>query len=157
MKTVLYSSSSTHVAEAGLFLAPQVSPRPTQHNIVQPHVQRSFVPQGSCYILPTSTLVPRPRSLASATLPPTRLTSQKAASFSPSAVPPPCSRMISPSVEDLACTAPMHLCTSSRLLSPHGGRRKPIDLLAMQLVVKEMVVVGHTVKPRRLIAAHVPL
>lgn len=65
-----------------------------------------------------------------------RSTSQKAASFFSSAVPPLCSRMISLFVEHLACTAPMHLCTSSRL-SPHNGRREPADLLATQLDVHD--------------------
>jgi hypothetical protein len=84
------------------------------------------------YIVP----VPRPCSLASATLPHTRLTSQKAASFLSSAVPRPRSRIFSPPVEHLACTAPMQHCTSSSLY-PHGRRREPANLLTTQLDVHD--------------------
>lgn len=45
--------------------------------------------------------------------------------------------MYSPSVEHLACTAQIYLCISSDLWSPHGQRREPADLLAMQLVVED--------------------
>lgn len=84
------------------------------------------------YIIP----VPQANFLASATLPRTSLTSQKAASFLSSAVPRPCSRIFSPPVEQLACTAPMQHCTSSSL-SPHGRRREPANLLATQLDVHD--------------------
>ena len=84
------------------------------------------------YIIP----VLQPNSLASTTLPRTHLTSQKAASFLSSAVPRPCSRIFSPPVEHLACTAPMQHCTSSSL-SPHGRRREPANLLARQLDVHD--------------------
>lgn len=80
------------------------------------------------YIIP----VLQPTSLASSTLPRTCPTSQTAASFLSSAVPRPCSRIISPPVEHLACTAPMQHCTSSSL-SPHGRRRQPASPLARQL------------------------
>ena len=82
--------------------------------------------------------VPQLCSLASATLPHSRLMSQKAASFLSSAVSPPCSRMLSPSVEHFAACvrcidAPLHIMG----LSPHGGRREPADLLSMQLDVDD--------------------
>lgn len=53
MKRVAYSSSSTRSQRLFLCLAQQIS---LQHGIAHPHVQRSLVPQGSCYMMPTSFL-----------------------------------------------------------------------------------------------------
>lgn len=112
MKMVSYSSSSTRCCSAcSLFSAAGLTASYATRHRANTRATLSCTPRvmlHDAYIM----LVPRPCFLASATLPPTGLMSQTAASFFSSAVPPPCSRMIFSSVEHFA--ARVH-CTDASL------------------------------------------